>query len=37
EAANDLGRTIEVATCRYPEKLTQLFDGESIGTHFLPQ
>ncbi|MHA2718017.1 acetylglutamate kinase [Vibrio owensii] len=37
EAANDLGRPIEVATWRYPEKLTQLFAGESIGTQFLPQ
>lgn len=25
EAANDLGRPIEVATWRYPDKLTQLF------------
>ena len=37
EAANDLGRPIEVATWRYPEKLPQLFAGESIGTQFLPQ
>ena len=37
EAANDLGRPIEVATWRYPEKLAQLFAGESIGTQFLPQ
>ena len=37
EAANDLGRPIEVATWRYPEKLVQLFAGESIGTQFLPQ
>ncbi|EAQ53023.1 MULTISPECIES: acetylglutamate kinase [Vibrio] len=37
EAANDLGRPIEVATWRYPEKLTQLFAGKSIGTQFLPQ
>ena len=36
EAANDLGRPIEVATWRYPEKLTQLFAGESIGTQFVP-
>ncbi|GAJ78409.1 acetylglutamate kinase [Vibrio sp. JCM 18905] len=34
EAANDLGRPIEVATWRYPEKLVQLFAGESIGTQF---
>ncbi|KJY82636.1 acetylglutamate kinase [Vibrio galatheae] len=37
EAANDLGRPIEVATWRYPEKLAQLFAGQSIGTQFLPQ
>ena len=37
EAANDLGRPIEVATWRYPDKLAQLFSGESIGTQFLPQ
>ena len=37
EAANDLGRPIEVATWRYPEKLVQLFAGNSIGTQFLPQ
>ncbi|MDF5632539.1 acetylglutamate kinase, partial [Vibrio parahaemolyticus] len=37
EAANDLGRPIEAATSRYPEKLAQLFAGESIGTQFLPQ
>ncbi|EGR5062028.1 acetylglutamate kinase [Vibrio cholerae] len=36
EAAQDLGRPIEVATWRYPEKLTKLFGGESIGTRFLP-
>jgi acetylglutamate kinase len=36
QAANDLGRPIEVATWRYPEKLSQLFAGESIGTQFLP-
>ncbi|WP_341664985.1 acetylglutamate kinase [Vibrio sp.] len=36
EAANTLGRSIEVATWRYPEKLAQLFAGESIGTQFLP-
>lgn len=37
EAANDLGRPIEVATWRYPEKLAELFSGKSIGTQFLPQ
>ncbi len=37
EAANDLGRPIEVATWRYPEKLTALFAGQSIGTQFLPK
>jgi acetylglutamate kinase len=37
EAANDLGRPIEVATWRYPEKLVELFAGQSIGTQFLPQ
>lgn len=37
EAAQDLGRPIEVATWRYPEKLGQLFAGQSIGTQFLPQ
>ncbi len=34
DAANELGRSIEVATWRYPEKLAALFDGESIGTRF---
>lgn len=37
QAATDLGRPIEVATWRYPEKLAQLFAGDSIGTQFLPQ
>lgn len=37
EAASDLGRPIEVATWRYPEKLAELFAGQSIGTQFLPQ
>lgn len=37
KAAADLGRPIEVATWRYPEKLTQLFAGENIGTQFLPE
>ncbi|GLO62145.1 acetylglutamate kinase [Vibrio sp. MACH09] len=37
QAANELGRPIEVATWRYPEKLTELFSGKSIGTQFLPQ
>ncbi len=36
EAAKDLGRPIEVASWRYPEKLAKLFAGESIGTQFLP-
>ncbi len=36
EAAKDLGRPIEVATWRYPEKLASLFAGQSIGTQFLP-
>ncbi|MBF9001797.1 MULTISPECIES: acetylglutamate kinase [Vibrio] len=36
EAAKDLGRPVEVASWRYPEKLTQLFAGENIGTQFLP-
>lgn len=37
DAANELGRPIEVATWRYPEKLNELFAGKSIGTQFLPQ
>ena len=37
EAANELGRPIEVATWRYPDKLTELFAGNSIGTQFKPQ
>ncbi len=37
EAAKDLGRPIEVATWRYPEKLAKLFAGQSIGTQFLPE
>ncbi|WP_417880372.1 acetylglutamate kinase [Vibrio sp.] len=37
EAANQLGRAIEVAGWKKPEKLTQLFAGQSIGTRFLPQ
>ena len=36
EAATTLGRSIEIATWRYPEKLAKLFAGESIGTQFLP-
>ncbi|MCY9872759.1 MULTISPECIES: acetylglutamate kinase [Vibrio] len=36
EAANDLGRPIEVATWRYPNKLVELFAGKSIGTQFVP-
>ena len=34
DAAKALGRPIEVATWRYPEKLAALFDGKSIGTRF---
>ena len=34
EAANDLGRPIEVASWRYPDKLAELFSGYSIGTRF---
>lgn len=34
EAAKALGRPIEVATWRYPDKLTELFEGQSIGTKF---
>lgn len=37
KAANDLGRPIQVATWRYPEKLTDLFSGTNIGTQFLPE
>ena len=37
DAANELGRPIEVATWRYPDKLAELFSGKSIGTQFLPQ
>ncbi|KLV05646.1 MULTISPECIES: acetylglutamate kinase [Photobacterium] len=37
EAANALGRPIEIATWRYPDKLAALFDGQSIGTKFTPQ
>ncbi len=36
DAAQSLGRPIEVATWRYPENLAELFDGKSIGTQFLP-
>lgn len=36
QAANELGRPIEVASWRYPEKLVELFAGESIGTRFVP-
>ncbi|RQW61659.1 acetylglutamate kinase [Vibrio viridaestus] len=36
EAANDLGRPIEVAGWKKPELLTTLFAGESIGTRFFP-
>ncbi|PSU54801.1 acetylglutamate kinase, partial [Photobacterium aphoticum] len=34
DAAKALGRPIEVATWRYPDKLAALFNGESIGTKF---
>lgn len=34
EAAKALGRPIEVATWRYPDKLANLFEGQSIGTRF---
>lgn len=37
DAANQLGRAIEVAGWKSPEKLAQLFAGQSIGTRFLPQ
>lgn len=33
-AARELGKPVEIATWRYPEKLTQLFDGQQIGTRF---
>ncbi len=36
EAAKELGRAVEVATWRYPDKLATLFGGQSIGTRFLP-
>lgn len=36
DAANELGRAIEVASWKSPEKLTQLFAGNSIGTRFYP-
>ncbi|PKF51543.1 acetylglutamate kinase [Enterovibrio nigricans] len=34
DAAKALGRPIEVATWRYPEKLSELFNGGNIGTRF---
>ncbi|MEZ8026334.1 acetylglutamate kinase [Enterovibrio norvegicus] len=34
EAAEALGRPIEVASWRYPDKLADLFSGNSIGTRF---
>ncbi len=37
EAANQLGRPVEVATWRYPDKLDALFSGKRIGTQFLPK
>ncbi|MBD1575723.1 acetylglutamate kinase [Vibrio sp. S11_S32] len=36
DAAKELGRAIEVAGWKKPEKLTQLFSGTSIGTRFHP-
>lgn len=36
EAAQELGRAIEVASWRSPEKLAELFIGNSIGTQFQP-
>lgn len=36
QAAAELGRPIEVASWRYPNKLAALFAGSSIGTQFLP-
>ncbi len=36
DAAEQLGRPIEVATWRYPDKLGELFSGKRIGTQFLP-
>ncbi|OBU34181.1 acetylglutamate kinase [Photobacterium kishitanii] len=35
-AANALGRSIEVASWRYPEKLNALLAGDSVGTKFTP-
>lgn len=37
EAAQELGRSIEVASWRSPEKLAELFIGNSIGTQFQPK
>lgn len=36
DAAIELGRAVEVAGWKNPEKLTELFAGNSIGTRFLP-
>lgn len=36
QAAKELGRSIEVTSWRYPEKLVKLLAGERIGTRFLP-
>lgn len=36
QAAQELGRTIEVASWRSPEKLFQLLAGQAIGTQFKP-
>ncbi|MFA0029068.1 acetylglutamate kinase [Vibrio breoganii] len=37
QAASDLGRPIQVASWRYPEKLDQLFAGQNVGTLFQPE
>lgn len=34
EAANALGRPIQIASWRYPDKLADLFGGSNIGTRF---
>lgn len=36
QAAQELGRSIEVASWRYPDQLKELFAGKNIGTQFLP-
>lgn len=37
DAAQELGRPIQVASWRYVDKLNALLAGESVGTQFLPQ